>query len=432
MMAAFLVFGACGPYLVVPVCAGLVVWLAFALGRRAGGPWTGILAALFVATSPVVGFQAIVPMSDVPSAALWTGAAYAALGDRRRDALACGAWVGAGLLVRPNLLLVPAVLFAFLLATSAGRERWIRAAAFAGPSAIGVAVIAALNTVMYGAPWNSSYGTTAPMFLVSNVLPNLARYPAWLWRSQSPLVLFALLPLAPPFVRDVNRRAVTLFVGLIVATLASYLLYAQFEEWWYLRFLLPALPALFVLQAMGLVAFGRRLPGAWGRGAVTVIAILIVMRTTQFTNAMAPPGPLGLGERRYPDVGLFISQALPPNAVVLTVQDSGSIRHYGGRLTIRWDQIDRDWTPRAAAELERMGLHPYLVTEDFELPQFRRSFGLDEGAPLPWPLFARMRQNGGVSIHDLSSRPSTAPPISLEPGGAPRCLGPQPMVLQRQ
>ena len=88
--------------------------------------------------------------------------------------------------------------------------------------------------------------------------------------------------------------------------------------------------------------------------------------------------------------------------------------------------------PRAAAELERMGLHPYLVTEDFELPQFRRSFGLAADAPLPGQLVARMRQNCGVSIHDLSSRASAGPPVSLEPGQAPRCFGRQPMVLQKQ
>ena len=57
MMAAALVFGACGPFLVVPLCAALVVWLAFLLGRRTGGPWAGILAALLVATSPIVLFQ---------------------------------------------------------------------------------------------------------------------------------------------------------------------------------------------------------------------------------------------------------------------------------------------------------------------------------------------------------------------------------------
>ena len=59
-------------------------------------------------------------------------------------------------------------------------------------------------------------------------------------------------------------------------------------------------------------------------------------------------GPLKAGERRYADVGTYIHQALPPNAVVFSVQHSGSVRYYSGRMTIRWDLIDRDWTARAA------------------------------------------------------------------------------------
>ena len=49
-------------------------------------------------------------------------------------------------------------------------------------------------------------------------------------------------------------------------------------------------------------------------------------------------------------------------------------------------------------------------------------FGLEAGAPIPWPLVARMQEHGGVSVYDLSSRPSSGGiPASLESGGTPLC-----------
>ena len=83
MALALAVFGACGPFLVSPVFAALFVWLTFRLGTRAGGPTAGLVAALLVSTSPVVLFQTVWPMSDVPAAAVWTGAALVALGFAR-------------------------------------------------------------------------------------------------------------------------------------------------------------------------------------------------------------------------------------------------------------------------------------------------------------------------------------------------------------
>jgi dolichyl-phosphate-mannose-protein mannosyltransferase len=431
MMAAASVFGDCGPFLVVPLCAALAVWLTFLLGRRTAGPWVGILSAIFVVTSPIVVFQSMSPMSDVPAAALWTGAALAALAASRRSALATGLWTAAGLLVRPNLPIIPLVLLVHLAASSRGRERWIRVALFSAAVAPAAFAIAALNTAWYGAPWNSGYGAAAQLYSVSTILPNLARYPVWLWQSESPVVLLALLPLLPRFRGDAHQPAVRLFVALFVATLLSYLVYFRFEEWWYLRFLLPAIPALLVLVATGLMAIGRRLPAPWGRVTVATVTILLVTYTARFNIGHGMFGPLKDDERRYADVGVYL-RALPPNAVVFSVQQSGSVRYYSGRVTIRWDLIDRDWTKRAAGEVERLGLHPYMVIEDWELPQMRGWFGLVPDAPIPWPLVARMRDHGGVSVLDLSTTPPGAiVPAALESGEAPHCSAQQPLTVQR-
>jgi hypothetical protein len=433
MMAAALGLGACGPFLVVPLCAALAVWLTFLLGRRTGGPWAGILAALLVMTSPIVLFQSVWAMSDVPAAAAWTGAALAALGTSRRSAVATGIWAAAGLLIRPNLPILPLVFLAHLAVSSRGRERWVRVALFSAPVAPAAIAIAALNTAWYGAPWNSGYGAAREIYSLAAILPNLARYPVWLWKSQSPLVLLALVPFLPRFRREVSKPAVRLCAALFLATLFSYLVYSTFEEWWYLRFLLPAIPAFLVLMACGIVTLARRIPRPWGPLAATVVASLLVAFTLNFSVAQGTFGRVKTGERRYADIGTYVHEALPPNAVVLTVQHSGSVRYYGGRMTIRWDLIDREWTERAAAEVERLGLHPYMVIEDWEMPQMRGWFGLASDAPAPWPLVARMREPVGVSVLDMSSQPVAGTiPAALEPGGTPLCGVHQPLTIQRK
>src|SRR6185312_9914120 len=90
------------------IFAGLIVWSTFALGRRIAGPTVALLAMLFVAASPVVVFQSLWPMTDVPIGALWTAAAAVALGGSRRHAVDAGVIAACAVLVRPNLPLVPA------------------------------------------------------------------------------------------------------------------------------------------------------------------------------------------------------------------------------------------------------------------------------------------------------------------------------------
>ena len=51
--------------------------------------------------------------------------------------------------------------------------------------------------------------------------------------------------------------------------------------------------------------------------------------------------------------------------------------------------------------MERIGLHPYMVIEDWEVPQMRDWFGLAPDAPIPWPLVARLQDPVGVSVLDL-------------------------------
>jgi hypothetical protein len=111
------------------------------------------------------------------------------------------------------------------------------------------------------------------------------------------------------------------------------------------------------------------------------------------------------------------------------MQHSGSVRLYGGRLTLRYDLLGKEWARLLPAELERSGFHPFMAIDDWEIPYVRAGFGLADDSLLPWQMFAHMRELGGVTILDLSSHP-VASPISLEPGGSAWCPVPRPLVLR--
>jgi hypothetical protein len=203
--------------------------------------------------------------------------------------------------------------------------------------------------------------------------------------------------------------------------LASYLSYSQFEVWWYLRFLMPAFGAFAVLIAAGVVAIARTVPQPYGRIAAAAVLWLTVTTTVSFAVGRGVFGGLRAVERRYVDVGEFAGDRLPSNTILFAVQHSGSLRFYSGHLTLRFDWVQKEWAAGVSDGIERLGYHPYLIADDFEISQVRSQFGLAEESPLPWPIVARMRDLGGVTVYDMATRPEAAQPIALEPGSGRWC-----------
>ncbi len=429
MMAAALVLGACGPYLIVPACGGALIWLTFVWGRQAAGPLAGLIAAFLVLVSPIVIFQVLWPMSDIPAAALWTGAAVAALRGTRRGAIAAGVLTAVGLLVRPNLPLVVLVFIAQVAISARGRERWIRVALAGAPVAMAATFVALLNARWYGSPLNSGYGAAEELYALASVGPNLARYPVWFWQSHSGWVLAGLAPLLPWFRPAAGRDPIRLAYVLAAATFVSYVAYSPFDDWWYLRFMLPAAGAVAVLIATGIVAIARRLPPLIGRGAALLVVALFAIHTTRFSSSHDMFGGVKEQERRYIDIGAFVSRSLPDNAIVLTMQHSGGVRFYGGRMTIRYDFLPSGWIARGPGELQRLGWHPYMVIDDWEAPYVRAQFQWPPDARLPWTLVARMQARGGVSVYDMSPAAPAVTPVAIESGRSPLCLAPRPILL---
>lgn len=420
-------------FAVVPLAAMSTVWLTWRLGRRLAGPWCGSLAAVLAATSPTFLFQAIRPMSDVPATAWWTAALLLACGPRWPSALAAGAAAAMALVTRPNLVLLLAPFGLYFGGRAWRRGEYGRLAAFVAGVLPGPALVAALHARWYGSPWKSGYGTLDEIYAWSYLPTNLPHYARTFAAIEQPLMACGLVALMVLTVRPraTKRRceashpqpaAAQLFLlaGVIAAVWLSYVFYVPYPEWWYLRFFLPSYPAVCCLAAIGATARVRHGPTP-GRAAF-IVAVILLSGGWGYVSARTLGIPSDKqAEQRYRAVGLFIARHLPPTAVLISHQHSGSIRYYADRLTLRYDWLERRWLDQAITALTERGYRPYLVIDDSEREAFRQRFrGFSPLSALDWPPAAEWRRSGVVRIYDPAHREAflggaRLRPIMIEP-----------------
>lgn len=406
---------------VVPLLAGLAVWATYLLGRLAGGPPAGALSAVLLASSPVLLLQlTAAPMSDLPATAWWALALALVFSESRASALLGGLAAGLAILTRPNLVpltLVPAALLLWRAwaqrqgrcpvpsAPRSGAAAQRLALFVAGVVAAGLAV-AFLHTLHYGSPLESGYHLRG-LFGLEHAWPNLVLYPALAVEMQTPLLLLAL---AGPLVSsrtakdaEGRGRAVAIVAWcFVLAVLACYLFYPAFDSAATLRFLLPAIPPLAVLVAVVLAALARRLPRGTG---LLVLAVVPAMVAVHGVADARRRGAFDTeGDRKYPIIGEHVAERLPRNAVLLAMQHSGSVRHYSGRPTVRYDLIPQRRLDRVVKRLEREGYRPYILLEPWEVPRFRERFrDRSRLGLLDWPPLVEL-ERAQVRIYDPADR----------------------------
>jgi hypothetical protein len=78
---------------------------------------------------------------------------------------------------------------------------------------------------------------------------------------------------------------------------------------------------------------------------------------------------------RYRLAARAIAERTPEKSAILSVLQSGSLRHYGQRLTIRYDLLDPDWLERAADYCRANGLRVFVALESTESAPFTTRFG---------------------------------------------------------
>jgi hypothetical protein len=368
VMASFKAIGGQrAPFYVVPLFGAALVWLTFLLGTRLGGPVSGLVAAATLLASPAFFFQLMWPMSDVPAATWWVLAIVLAIGGTMTQVVLAGLAAAFAVLTRPNLLVLAVPIVAFV----ARRDGMKHAAAFTAAMLPGAFAIAAVNWYLYESPLASGYGTFGTIYAGRFFVVNLANYTKWLLQTETPYILLAC---AAPVVfarrGDVSARRISILCLAVSALVfLAYLWYTPFDNWTYLRFLLPALPLLLALAAAVVIA----LAPSDARRRTILVGTLVATVAGWGLWAGRSAFQVRNDEARYAAAGRFAA-SLPTNAVILANQHSGSLRYYADRVTMRFEWLEPDAYTEAVAYLVRIGRPLYVVLDDWERDVFRARY----------------------------------------------------------
>ena len=371
-----------GANAIVIASAALATW---ATGMIAGGV-AGIMAATFLAVAPVFLYQSVQPMSDVPVTAAWL-LCFLLLTHDRRSVMA-GIACAIAIMIRPNL--APLAIVPFFIARSRTR--------FAVPVVVAGALVGLIQMLWYGSPLRSGYGTAEELFSIANVLPNAGRYASWLVAT-SPVLFFA--PLG--FLRvkqEPYTRALMVFAMLVIA---AYLIYAVFDQWSYLRFLLPALAVFAIFAAIELHKWIERWPVAV-RFPILAVLMVGIAAHGLFVARSFDTFRLRDQFRRVEQVAEAINHTAPANAVIIAGEQSGSMRYYTGRTVLRWEAATPDQFPKAIEWLMKDERPIYIVLDAWEEELYRAKFPDVGPAELDWPPMLDAGSSHRTRLWNLADR----------------------------
>ena len=151
-----------------------------------------------------------------------------------------------------------------------------------------------------------------------------------------------------PFVAPTHVVAWAL-LAFVAGVFAAYLPYVPFTDWWYTRFMLPAVPALTVLT----VALG----GYWLKRADEVSVFRL--------KAL---------ERKYVELGRLASSRLPANVIVVAAQPAESVRFYARKPTLSWAATEPEWLDRVFAECRTPASSPISPSKSGRWTRSSRAF----------------------------------------------------------
>jgi len=362
-------------YYVVPLLGAAAVWATYLIGKLLAGATAGALGSILLLASPAFLVMLIQPMSDVPVTALWAGAMIAAWRGTTFSALAGGVLASMAILTRPNLVPL-AALVGLIAAAGPGsvRARVRRGVAYSLAVAPSIMIIAVLNAYWHGSPLRSGYGPFDYLYSLERVGPNLRRYGAWLLETETPIVLLAAA--VPVYLRQrgvPSTRLVITTVMFPLVVLGLYVPYLVFDDWTYLRFLLPAYPVLLAATAAVLLRFAMR--PRFEAVSPLLIALLVTAVAVYGAKLAQDPvfGGMKEAERRYLLAARY-AQTLPRPAVLAALHHSGSLHYYTDHDVLRWDLFDPAYIDSAIEYLRGRRYNLYLFIDEHEMDQFRRRF----------------------------------------------------------
>ena len=373
--------------LIGPVSLALAVAATARVARQLAGAPAALISAIWLATSPVVLIAAMQPMSDMPATAAWLVCWAIVVGivlDSRQPqpwrAGAAGVAAALAVLLRPNIAPVVALPAALVL----GQKRRMAAAAFVAPVVGAGVIVAFVQWRWFGSPLRSGYGTAGEIYALSNVMPNVLRYGEWLIETHGPWLLAAPLavfigPRAPG-----SRRVMASLLAFAGFVVIAYLVYAVFEVWTYLRFLLPSMAiAMIAVAAIAAWIIGRspavlRFP--------LCLAIVLFVAVSQIRSARTHQVfQTADRQARALLVGNYLDSAMPEKSVIVAGEQSGALRYYTNRSILRWEVLTPEVLNAATARASALGYDVWIGLDEWEEGLVRAKFRETTLGRLDWP-----------------------------------------------
>ncbi len=201
-----------------------------------------------------------------------------------------------------------------------------------------------------------------------------------------PVVLSPVVVAAPGilgFLRVRTRVAASL-AAWVVVYIAFYAPYRwTHEDWWFLRFLLPAAPALLV-SGLIVISWGFvRLAGKAPKAGLTVLLAALFLAGAWVEVRQIKPlhaWSIGHGELKYARVAAWLQAHVPPNAVIVARQFSGALFYYTQYILIRSDEIDPATAIRISAAAKDGGRPVYAVAFPLKGNRLRLCLGTGRGS----------------------------------------------------
>jgi hypothetical protein len=362
MAAAHVIGGSQAPFWVAPIAAVLLLTTA-AIAVRVwyGDPFVALLAAALVAINPLVFTYAIQPMSDVPAAAAFM-IAVAGLSMRAPWPVTAGLAGALALAIRPAL--APAIgLLAVIPLLDRTRRSWRAAATYAALVIAAAAAQGWSQWYLYGTAAGSGYGSISGLFSWSVAATNAWIYSHWTSVALGP-VWAALVILG--LVAVPSQAARWAFALATAGIVSPYLFYRPYDHWETLRFLLPCVVIATIVAAAGLAFIARRALGpavAAPASAAVVIALASSWLSWVSVNQVLT---MPAQEARHRIAGDMVLQTTGPDAVVLALQHSGSLRYYAGRQTLNWDRIPPGALDPTVRALQAAGRRVFVMIDSAE------------------------------------------------------------------
>jgi hypothetical protein len=329
-----------GPHVMIVLHALVGLLLQFWLGRCAGlSVGYASLGAVLLAACPLYVMFSLQLMSDVPSTT-WGLAVIALAWQSRRHSgwsFPAGFAFAIAVLIRPTnvLFALPA-----LIAFGWDWRRWLGFALGAAPGGIAQLLY---NRACYGQFLTSGHVGIGKNFDLENVPLTLANYGQWLPTLLTPLGFLALLL---PFSARTNRLWVVLLAVWMLSIAAFYTIYeCTHQTWWYLRFVMPAFPAVWIAALLVAQDLANRcrlatlLPAgslrAWAVGGL--IAWRIVAFDCDWGDRLHVT--VGFG-RTYKEAVAWMRPQVPTSSLLMCMQVSGAMQYYSpGYALANWDKL---------------------------------------------------------------------------------------------